>query len=312
MRLRKYEPMNSNSPNMSGLRSDGIITDETSLTPLVLRAMAGTADARLLDIMTALVNHAHAFVRETKLSEHEFEQGLAFLASVGQATGINKNETVLLADILGISSLVSLLNNQRDASVTASALLGPFWRKNSPRCVPGENIARGATSGVPLAVSGRVADVAGKPIAGADVDVWQASPVGFYENQDTSQPPMNLRGRFTTDGEGRYHFLTVRPAGYPVPTDGPGGVLLRAQQRHPYRPAHLHFMVSAPGFRTLVTQVFADDSEHLNSDVVFAVLESLVGRFAESVDDSGQRKATLDYDFVLEAGEQKFPLPPIP
>jgi catechol 1,2-dioxygenase len=274
--------------------------------------MAATTDPRLREIVSALVRHAHAFVRETRLSESEFERGLAFLTAVGQASGEKKNETVLLADILGISTLVSLLNNQRDPGLTASALLGPFWRENSPRCALGECIARGATDGIPLAVRGRVSGSDGRPLVGADVDVWQASPVGYYENQDASQPSMNLRGRFSTDREGRFHFRTVRPAGYPVPTDGPGGVLLRAQQRHPYRPAHLHFMVSAAGHRTLVTQVFADDAEHLNSDVVFAVRASLVGHFAQSVDADGKLTATLDYDFVLEPGEQTFPLPPIP
>ncbi|HEV7618649.1 MAG TPA: dioxygenase [Burkholderiaceae bacterium] len=304
--------MNNSSSNTAGARSDGIVTDDSSLTGIVLRSMAGTTDPRLLEIVTALVRHAHAFVRETKLTEEEFERGLAFLAAVGQATGPTKNEAVLLADILGISTLVSLLNNKRDPSVTASALLGPFWRENSPRCKLGENIARGDTTGIPLQVSGRVTDVRGKPIGGVDIDVWQASPVGYYENQDPSQPPMNLRGCFSTDSEGRYHFLSVRPAGYPVPTDGPCGELLRAQQRHPYRPAHLHFMVSAPGYRTLITQVFADDAEHLNSDVVYAVLKPLVGHFEQSVDKNGKHKATLEYDFVLEPGEQKFPLPPIP
>lgn len=290
----------------------GIVTDESSVTSIVLKALSATPDPRLKEIVAALVRHAHAFVRETRLTEEEFEQGLAFLAAVGQATGPKKNEAVLLADILGISTLVSILNNHRESNATQAALLGPFWRRNAPRCEAGDNIARGGTVGVPLAVSGRVLDVEGKPLAGADVDVWQASPVGFYENQDPAQPPMNLRGLFRTDADGGYHFQTVRPAGYPVPTDGPCGELLRAQRRHPYRPAHLHFMVSAPGHRTLITQVFADDAEHLNTDVVFAVLKPLVGRFEETVDASGNRSATLEYDFVLEPGEQKFPLPPIP
>ena len=304
----------------SNIDRSGIVSDEASLTPIVLRAMGKTRDPRLLEIISALVRHAHAFVRETQLTEEEFEQGLAFLAAIGQATGPKKNEAVLLADILGISTLVSLLNNKRDDfgkhgdnnGATASALLGPFWRKHAPLCKSGDCIARGETEGVPLEVSGQVRDINGNLLAGAEVDVWQASPVGYYENQDQTQPEMNLRGRFLTDAEGRYHFRSVRPAGYPVPTDGPCGDLLRAQQRHPYRPAHLHFIVSAPGYRTLITQVFADDAENLNSDVVFAVLTPLVGHFAETLDAKGNRHATLQYDFVLEPGEQKFPMPPIP
>jgi catechol 1,2-dioxygenase len=289
----------------------GIIAGPDSVTPIVLRAMAG-GEARLNELMTALVRHVHAFIEETRLTEDEYQGGLGFLAAIGHATGPTKNEAVLLGDILGVSTLVTLQNNAREESATASAVLGPFWRKNAPRMAAGGNIARGDTPGVPLEVSGRVTDAAGKPLAGVDVDVWQASPVGFYENQDPRQPPMNLRGVFTTNGDGRYHFKTVRPAGYPVPTDGPCGDLLRAQKRHPYRPAHLHFMLSAPGYRTLVTQVFADDAEGLNRDVVFAVLRSLVGRFEETTNANGEPEARLNYDFVMEPGEQSFPIPPIP
>ena len=294
-----------------GAHEDGIIGSPESVTPIVLRAMAG-GEARLNELMAALVRHVHAFAQETGLTEDEYQRGLGFLVAIGQATGSTTNEAVLLGDILGVSTLVTLQNNTRDESATASAVLGPFWRKNAPRMALGGNIARGDTTGVPLEVSGRVTDAAGKPLAGVDIDVWQASPVGFYENQDPRQPPMNLRGLFTTDADGCYHFKTVRPAGYPVPTNGPCGVLLRAQNRHPYRPAHLHFMLSAPGYRTLVTQVFADDAEGLNRDVVFAVLRSLVGHFEETTNAKGEREARLEYDFVMEPGEQSFPIPPIP
>ncbi|MDB5764760.1 MAG: intradiol ring-cleavage dioxygenase [Herminiimonas sp.] len=302
----------SASLQQNSAHPDGIVRGESSLTDIVLRAMAGTPDSRLLEIFTALVKHAHAFVRETRITEEEFEKGIDFLVRIGQATGPSKNEGVLLADLLGISTLVSLLNSRRGNEVTASTLLGPFWRANAPRCNPGDDIVRGATEGIPLLVSGRVTDDKGRPLAGADVDVWQASPVGYYENQDPDQPDMNLRGLFTTDNDGRFHFRTVRPAGYPVPTDGPCGELLHAQKRHPYRPAHLHFMISASGCKTLVTQVFADDSEHLNSDAVFAVLEQLVGNFEQYTDASGKPCATLRYDFVLEPGIRTFPTPPIP
>ena len=155
---------------------------------------------------------------------------------------------------------------------TAAALLGPFWRDNAPRYELGANLVQSATPGEPLFVSGVVRDVDGRPVAGANVDVWHASPVGLYENQDPEQAEMNLRGLFTTDAEGRYHFRSVRPAGYPVPTDGPCGDLLRAQLRHPYRPAHIHFMITKPGFKTLITQIFSDDAEHLETDVTFSVI----------------------------------------
>ena len=259
--------------------------------------------------MDALTRHLHAFVQEVKLTEEEFEQALEFIVAIGHATGEKKNEVVLAADILGISSVVALQNNQDPHGESPAALLGPFWRANSPACAPGDDIARSGTPGMPLAVTGTVRDAKGQPVADATVDVWQASPVGLYENQDPAQEDMNLRGRFTTDAEGRFHFRSVRPAGYPVPTDGPCGVLLRAQQRHPNRPAHLHFMVSKPGHKVLVTQVFADDDENLESDPTFGVTRRLIGRFALAPD--GQT-ATLQYDFQLEPGEMKFPRPPIP
>ncbi|MBL8555456.1 MAG: hypothetical protein JNL41_14370 [Phenylobacterium sp.] len=284
-----------------------IVEHQSDLTLAVEQAMQATPDPRLREVMSAFVRHAHAFVREVRPTDAEFERGLGFLIALGHATGETTNEVVLAADVLGVSTLVDLLNNPLGDDVTATALLGPFWRLNAPACASGDCIARDNTPGEPLTVSGQVRDRAGRPIAGAKVDVWQASPVGLYENQDEGQPTMNLRGVFTADGDGRFALRTVRPAGYPVPTDGPVGDLLRAQRRHPYRPAHIHFMVTAPGYRTLVTQVFADDGEHLETDVTFSVVRSLVGRLA-----SGPEGFRLAYDFVLEEGESRVPTPPIP
>ncbi len=288
-------------------------TTPESLLPIVLRAMEGTPDARLRQLMASLTTHLHRFVLENRVTEAEFEAAVAFLIGIGQATNDKNNEVILAADLLGVSTLVAMLNNPRDAGTTESyaALLGPFWRARAPACAPGDSIARGGTEGVPLEVRGTVYGADGRPLAGAEVDVWQASPVGLYENQDPTQPDMNLRGRFTTDAQGRYFLRSVQPAGYPVPTNGPCGGLLRAQRRHPYRPAHLHFMVSHPGHRVLVTQVFADDSEQLHSDPVFGVTAPLVGRFERTQRD-GQPLALLNHDFHLCAGEMKFPHPPIP
>ncbi|WP_234196870.1 dioxygenase family protein [Pseudacidovorax sp. NFM-22] len=286
-----------------------IVTTPDSVLPIALDAMARTPNPRLREVIAALTRHLHAFVQEVKLSEEEFEQALDFIVAIGQATGEKKNEVVLAADILGISTLVALQNNQDPQGESPSALLGPFWRANAPDCACGDSIARSGTPGVPLFVSGVVRDGQGRPLADAMVDVWQASPVGLYENQDPTQENMNLRGRFRTDAEGRYHFQSVRPAGYPVPVDGPCGVLLKAQRRHPNRPAHLHFMVSKPGFKVLVSQVYADDDENLESDPTFGVTRRLIGRYALQPD--GQ-SATLAYDFQLEPGETKFPRPPIP
>jgi catechol 1,2-dioxygenase len=276
---------------------------------IATQAMARTPDLRLRTVMSALTRHLHAFVQEVKLTEDEFERALEFLVAIGQASGETKNEVVLAADLLGVSTLVALLNNQDPQGESPAALLGPFWRANAPICDAGESIARSQTPGTPLDVSGTVRDGAGHPVTDATIDVWQASPVGLYENQDEAQEDMNLRGRFKTDAEGRFHFRSVRPAGYPVPIDGPCGDLLRAQLRHPNRPAHLHFMVSKPGYKVLITQVFADDDENLESDPVFGVTHRLIGRFEAQ---PGGQHATLQHDFVLEPGEMKFPRPPIP
>lgn len=286
-----------------------IVTTPASVLPLTLRAMAATPDPRLRELLGALASHLHAFVQETRLTEDEFEQALAFLVAIGQATDARKNEAVLLADILGVSTVVALQNNLDPQGESMSALLGPFWRADSPPCAAGDDIARGGTPGLPLAVGGVVRDAAGAPVDGATVDVWQASPVGLYENQDPRQQDMNLRGRFRTDAQGRFEFRTVRPAGYPVPTDGPCGRLLQAQQRQPNRPAHLHFMVSKPGFKVLVSQVYADDDAHLESDPTFGVTRRLIGRFRVRDDGSG---ADLACDFTLVPGPTVFPKPPIP
>lgn len=292
-------------------------TTPESLLPLVLDAMSRTPDARLRQLMASLTTHLHAFVLETQVTEAEFERAVKFLIDIGQATGEKTNEVILAADLLGVSTLVALLNNPasphqaRAEAVSEAALLGPFWRAHAPWCQSGDNIARAGTPGLPLDVRGVVYDAHGQPLADATVDVWHASPVGLYENQDDAQENMNLRGRFRTDAHGAYHFRTVRPAGYPVPTQGPCGDLLRAQLRHPNRPAHLHFMVSSPGHKVLITQVFADGDENLSSDPVFGVTAPLVGQF-EQVDVAGQPQARLQQDFHLIAGEMVFPHPPIP
>lgn len=280
-----------------------------SVTEIVLKAMSRTPDPRLREIMASLVNHLHAFVREARPTEEEFEEGLDFLLRVGKASGAEKNEMILLSDLLGLSTLVTMINNAQGGGETDPALLGPFYRAQSPMCAPGENISRGeARAGEPLSVHGRVTDIRGKPVAGAIVDVWQASPVGLYENQDPAQPDRNLRGRFETNAEGRFHFRSVRPAGYPVPTDGPCGEMLRAQDRHPYRPAHIHFMISKEGYKTLVTQVFANDDNCIAADVVFGVTPALSGNF-ERQPDGGVR---LDYAFVMQAGTRRIPKAPLP
>lgn len=310
--------MNQAPPNQT-TEIPPLIANQADVTPAVLRAMADTPDPRLAQIMAALVRHAHAFIREVRPTPQEYERALQFVAGLGHHTTDVKNEVVLCADVLGLSTLVDLLNHHRGQGETMPALLGPFYRGNAPECQAGACIARADTPGAPLFVSGQVRSRDGRPLAGALLDVWQASPVGLYENQDADQPDMNLRGRFRADHQGRYHFRSVHPKGYPVPTDGPVGDLLAAQRRHPYRPAHLHFIVSAPGHRTLITQIFSDDPRALATDVAFGALAELVAEFVRHdapVDgipaDTPVPYYTVATDFVLEPGVPSFPTPPIP
>lgn len=294
-----------------------LIEDEHSVTGVVQAAMANTTNPRLHFVMDALVRHLHGFLTEVRLSDEEFELALGYIASLGHATNARHNEVVLAADVLGLSTLVTAMNNGTREGRTPGALLGPFYRANAPRYACGDCVVQDDAPGLPLFVSGTVRGTDGKPLPGALVEIWQASPVGLYDNQDPTQPDRNLRGCFHADEGGNYHFRTVRPAGYPVPTDGPVGTLLAAQKRHPYRPAHIHFIVAAPGYRTLVTQVFADEPEPLASDVTFGVHRQLVGdlRLHEhGLSPWGEVPApfyTLAFDFTLEPGEQAFPKPPI-
>jgi protocatechuate 3,4-dioxygenase beta subunit len=311
--MTAHDPVSPQNPEVLS----SIITDERSVTDVVLAAMAGGASSRLREVMTSFVRHMHAFAREVRLTEEEFDIGIEFLNRIGQASNDRHNEGILFSDAIGFSTLICLLNNgQKGATETASALLGPFWRMNSPHTDNGGSIIRSETPGPALFANCRISDPQGQPLAGVEVDVWQASPVGLYENQDPNQCDMNLRGKFITDEDGRFWFRSVKPAGYPVPTEGPVGDLLRAQERHPYRPAHLHFLGFKPGYKTLITQVFVDDDERLESDVVFGVTRHLVGDYRRGEGSPPASDVTgpwyrLDYEFVMEPGEAKLPKPPI-
>lgn len=285
-------------------------TDPAALLAAVLATNETTADPRLREVMAAAIRHLHAFAVEIDLKPDELQIGLDFLVAVGRATGPEKHEGILLADILGIATLVQL-ENARDALAaggTEPALVGPFWRANQPLRPSGSSISSPDTPGPRLRVYGRVMDLQGRPLAGARVETWQASPKGLYENQDAEQSDMNLRARFETDSDGRFWFESVRPAGYPVPTDGPCGVLLAAQRRNVMRPAHLHFIVVAEGHKVLATQFFDEEDPHVLEDVVFGAVGSLVRRF-EPDPTGGYR---LDLDLKLEAGATQLPHCPLP
>ena len=295
-----------------------IIQRQEDVTDAVLAVMERTGDARLRQIMVSLIRHLHGFVRDVRLTEAEFREATAILNEMGKLTSDTHNEMVLMAGSLGVSSLVCLLNNGDNGTTeTSQSLLGPFWRLNSPRVENGGTIVRSETPGPALFVTMRVRDQAGRPVAGAEVDIWHSSPVGLYENQDRDQADMNLRGKFTTDEDGRFWFRSVKPLGYPIPTDGVVGRLLAVQDRHPYRPAHVHALVFKPGFKVLTSQVYADDDPNLETDVQFGVTRALIGRFERHdrphPTEPGIKAPwyTLDYTFTLEPGEARLPRPPI-
>ena len=295
-----------------------IITREQDVTAAALAVMEQTSDPRLRQIMVSLVKHLHGFVRDVRLTEKEFRDATAVIAELGKLSTDTHNEVVLMAGSLGVSPLVCLLNNGDQGNTeTDQSLLGPFWRLNSPRVENGGSIVRSETPGAPLFVNGHVVDKDGCPVAGAEVDVWHASPVGLYENQDPEQADMNLRGKFTTDQDGGFSFRSVMMVGYPIPTDGVVGRLLEAQSRHPYRPAHLHALVFKPGFKVLISQVYDPADPHIDSDVQFGVTKALLGKFLRhdtphpTERDIATPWYSLDHVYRLEAGEAVLPRPPI-
>ena len=246
---------------------------------VVAASFEGTPDPRLKQVMTSLVRHLHAFVKDVELTEEEWGTAVDFLTRTGQACDEVRQEFILLSDVLGVSMLVETINHRTGGQSTESTVLGPFHMVASPQRELGADIALDG-KGEPCLVTGQVTGPDGEPLAGAVVDVWQANEDGFYDVQQPGvQPESNLRGLFSTDDDGRFWFRSIVPRYYPIPADGPVGELLAATGRHPYRPAHLHFIVAAPGYRPVTTHVFVDDSPYLDSDAVFGVKESLVRPF---------------------------------
>jgi hydroxyquinol 1,2-dioxygenase len=295
-----------------------IIENQEQVTEAVLSELERANNPRLREIMSAAIRHLHAFAREVKLTEPEFHQACAYIAALGKQTTETHNEVVLMAGSLGFSTLVCLINNgNKGTTETTANLLGPFWRLDSPRTENGGSIIRSPTPGPVLFVNAWVKDQTGAPVADAEVDVWQSSTEGFYENQDPIQADMNLRGKFTTDKDGHFWFRTIKPAGYPIPVDGPVGEWLRAQHRHNMRPAHVHVLIYKPGYKTHISQVYANDDKNLETDAQFGVTKTLVGNFVRHDNDPAPDPDvkgpwySLDYTFRVEAGEAKLPRPPI-
>lgn len=254
-----------------------------NITEVFLGYFGEGTDPRLREIMESMARHLHAFVKETRLTHEEWRKGIEFLERAGAISDAERHEFILLSDVLGVSSLVDMIHT--DPNATSSSVLGPFHIEGAPEIPFGADLKR-HYDGPVLLVEGQVRDVDGAPIAGAKLDIWQTAPNGMYSSQDPEQDTYSFHGIMTTRDDGRYAFTSVKPVSYTVPNDGPVGDILDATGRHPWRPSHLHFIVKAGGFRTLVTEVFAADDPYLDQDTVFGVREDLVMSYAERPADT--------------------------
>ena len=267
---------------------------QDNITQAVIARFAETPDARLKEIMTSLVQHLHSFAREVKLTEQEWFQGIEFLTRVGHITDERRQEFILLSDTLGLSMLTVAMNNDKPAGCTESTVFGPFYVEDAPSFELGQDVANGAP-GIPCTVRGSVRGLDGQPVPGAELQVWQADAEGKYDVQREGLDSHQGRGVLHANDKGEYHFRSILAEAYPIPDDGPVGDMLRATRRHPWRPAHLHFMVKAPGYETLITHVFRDGDAYLDSDAVFGVRQSLIADWKKQPDGN----YLVEYDFVL-------------
>jgi len=273
--------------------------DQNTITEAALERLAQCPEPRLKEVMTSLIRHLHEFAREVKLTPDEWMKGINFLTDVGHITDDKRQEFILLSDTLGLSALVDILaNGGKSDAATESSLLGPFFREGAPELPDGASIAHGI-KGEPLLVHGSVAATDGRAVIGAKIEVWQASASGLYDLQfdNFKGAQMNLRARFQTDGEGRFNFTSVKPSSYGVPSNGPVGMMLNAVGRHPFRPAHIHFIITAPGFRPLVTALYIEGDQYIDSDVVFGSREQLVVKYQAG---SAANVDAIEYKFVIE------------
>jgi hydroxyquinol 1,2-dioxygenase len=264
------------------------------ITESVLERLVNTPDPRLKEIMLSLVRHLHGFAREVKLTEAEWLKGIEFLTQTGHITNAQRQEFILLSDVLGLSMLTVVMNNDKPDACTQATVLGPFHVEDAPHYKLGDDVANGA-KGQPCQVQGSVKGVQGEAVAHARIEVWQSDEKGLYDVQYADRSQHQARGILTADAQGRFHFQSILAMPYPIPHDGPVGQLLEATARHPWRPAHLHFKIEAPGYETLITHVFRKDDPYVASDAVFGVRESLVTDWLQLADGSYQ----LDFDFVL-------------
>jgi catechol 1,2-dioxygenase len=280
---------------------------DRALTERVLHAYSNIENRRVKHIVSTLITHLHACVKEMKVTDEEWEFAWDFMERMAAMKGPERNEFLLFADVIGVSQLIETLNHEKPEQPVGFALVGPFLRANAPFRERGDSTASDDTPGTRVRISGRVFHFeTHTPIQGAILDTWQAATNGFYENQDPNQPDYNLRGRFRTDEKGTFELVALMPTAYPVPTDGPVGELLRVAKRPPDRPAHIHFIVSAPGYETLVTQIFVRGDPIIEDDAVFTASKNMVGDFKKEEDHF-----RLTYDFPLKPGVSIMPKPPI-
>ncbi len=268
--------------------------NQDTITQAVLARFAGTPDARVKELMTSLVQHLHAFAREVKLTEAEWLAGIHFLTATGQKCDDKRQEFILLSDTLGLSMLTVAMNNDKPQGCTEATVFGPFHVEGAPHFDNGADVANGAV-GEPCIVRGRVLGLGGEAVAGAEIEVWQADAEGNYDVQYADLGKFQARGVLNSGADGSFTFRTIVAEPYPIPVDGPVGDMLRATRCHPWRPAHLHFMIKAPGYETLVTHVFRNGDPYLDSDAVFGVRQSLVADWVKQPDGVYR----LDFDFVL-------------
>jgi hydroxyquinol 1,2-dioxygenase len=266
---------------------------EKKLTAEVIARMRNTRNKRLRQVMASFVKHVHAFVREVKPTPDEWMKGIQFLTETGHWSTGKRQEFILMSDTLGVSMLVDALNYKAGAGATQSTVLGPFHREGAPEFPLGANVAKHASDGEPCIVTGTVKDAKGRPVAGAKLDIWEGGADGLYDAQKGDE--MNLRGVFHADAQGRFDFRCVTPTFYPVPNDGPVGKMLVATGRHPMRPPHLHFWITAKGYKPLITHLFRKGGKYLDSDAVFGVKPELIVDFKRGKDGV----ARVHYDFVL-------------
>ena len=270
---------------------------EARSADIAIERIGAGAPPRLIEVMSSLVRHLHAFAKETRLTQEEWDLGIDFLTRTGQICSDERQEFILLSDVLGLSMLVDAINNRRPAAATENTVFGPFHVADAPFRDMGDNICLDG-KGEPCLFEGRVIDLDGNAISGACVDVWSDNAEGFYDVQQPGiQPKWNNRGRFLTGEDGRYAFKGIKPISYPIPDDGPVGKMLEALGRHPYRPAHTHFLVTAPGFQRLVTHTFVEGDPFLESDAVFGVKETLIAHYERT--DGGDTAWRSAFDFVL-------------